>query len=61
MIKTNIDEDSKLADLLNFNYKFKDINQDISVLDTYDNIRLQTGDFDEVETFKQFIKNMHRL
>ena len=58
VIKTNIDEDSKFADLLNFDYKFRDINQDISVLDTYDNIRLQTGDFDEVETFKEFIRNI---
>lgn len=58
VIKTNIDEDSSFANLLNFNYKFRDINQDISVLDTYDNIRLQTGDFDEVETFKEFIRNI---
>ena len=42
VIKTNIDEDSKFADFL----------------DTYDNIRLQTGDFDEVETFKEFIRSI---
>ena len=57
-IKTNIEDSDKFSDLLNFNYKFRDINQDISVLDTYDNIRLQTGDFDEVETFKEFIRNI---
>ena len=57
-IKTNIEEDNNFSSILNFNYKFRDINQDISVLDTYDNIRLQTGDFDEVETFKEFIRNI---
>lgn len=57
-IKTNIENTNRFDDLLNFNYKFRDINQDISVLDTYDNIRLQTGDFDEVETFKEFIRNI---
>lgn len=58
VIKTNIDEDSSFANLLNFNYKFRDINQENSYLDTYDNIRLQTEDFSEVETFKEFIRNI---
>lgn len=58
VIKTNIDEDSSFANLLNFNYKFRDINQENSCLDTYDNIRLQTEDFSEVETFKEFIRNI---
>lgn len=58
VIKTNIDEDSSFANLLNFNYKFRDINQENSCLETYDNIRLQTEDFSEVETFKEFIRNI---
>lgn len=58
VIKTNIDEDSSFANLLNFNYKFRDINQENSCLDTYDNIRLQTEDFSEVKTFKEFIRNI---
>ncbi len=58
VIKTNLEEDSNFANILNFNYKFRDINQEVSYLDAYDNIRLQTGSFSEVETFQEFIKNI---
>lgn len=57
-IKTNLEENSNFANILNFNYKFRDINQEVSNLSAYDNIRLQTGNFSEVETFKEFIKNI---
>lgn len=57
-IKTNLEENSNFVNILNFNYKFRDINQEVSNLDTYDNIRLQTGNFSEIETFKEFIKNI---
>ena len=46
------------SNILNFNYKFRDINQDISSLENYDNIRLQTGNFSDIETFKEFIRNI---
>ena len=32
--------------------------QEYTNLDSYDNIRLQTGSFDEVETFREFIRNV---
>lgn len=57
-MKTNIEEDSNFANVLNFNYKFRDINQELSDLEKYDNIRLQTDSFSDVETFKDFIKNI---
>lgn len=57
-IKTNVEEDSDFANVLNFNYKFRDINQDLANLDNYDNIRLQTDSFSDVEQFKDFIRNI---
>ena len=35
-IKTNIEDSDEFSNLLNFNYKFRDINQDVSVLNNYD-------------------------
>lgn len=57
-MKTCLEDDAKFSEILNFNYKFRDINQEESNLDTYDNIRLQTDSFSDVETFKEFIKNI---
>ena len=54
-IKTNIEESDKFADLLNFNYKFRDINKEFANLDNYDNIRVQTDCFADVKIFKEFI------
>lgn len=57
-IKTNIEESNKFADLLNFNYKFRDINQEFANLNNYDNIRVQTDYFADVKLFKQFIEDI---
>lgn len=57
LIKTNV-EDTNFANILNFNYKFRDINQEGNILDSYDNIRIQTGNFKDVETFRNLIKSI---
>lgn len=57
-IKTNIEDYSNFSNILNFNYKFRDINHEDAILDKYDNIRLQTDSFSDVETFKEFIRNI---
>ena len=57
-IKTNIEESDKFADLLNFNYKFRDINQEFTNLNNYDNIRIQTDSFEDVKSFKEFIEEL---
>ena len=57
-IKTNIEESDKFSDLLNFNYKFRDINQEFANLNNYDNIRVQTDYFDDVRSFKEFIEDL---
>ena len=57
-IKTNIEESDKFVDLLNFNYKFRDINQEFANLNNYDNIRVQADCFDDVKYFKEFIEGL---
>lgn len=57
-IKTNVEESDKFADLLNFNYKFRDINQEFANLNNYDNIRVQTDYFEDVKSFKEFIESI---
>lgn len=57
-IKTNIEESERFADLLNFNYKFRDINQEFLNMSNYDNIRVQTDCFDDAKYFQEFIKNL---
>jgi len=57
-IKTHIEESDKFADLLNFNYKFRDINQEFANLNNYDNIRVQTDCFEDVKSFKEFIEDL---
>lgn len=58
IMKTNIEDYKNFTNVLNFNYKFRKINQEVTDLDTYDNIRLQTGDFSDIETFREFIRNI---
>lgn len=57
-IKTNIEESDKFSDLLNFNYKFRDINQEFLNMNNYDNIRVQTDYFEDVKYFKEFIESL---
>lgn len=57
-IKTNIEDSDKFSDLLNFNYKFRDINQEFANMNNYDNIRVQSDCFEDVKYFKEFIENL---
>ena len=57
VIKTNLEDDNSFSDVLNFNFKFRDINSS-EILDSYDNIRLQTNSFSSSETFKSFLKKI---
>ncbi len=58
VIKTTVENDISFANVLNFNYKFRDIKQTGISFDTFDNIRLQTGSFSDVETFREFISHI---
>ena len=57
-MKTNIEESNNFSDLLNFNYKFRDINQEFSNMKNYDKIRIQTDCFSDVMYFKEFVEKI---
>lgn len=56
-MKTNIENSQNFSDILNFNYKFRDIKQEDD-LKKFDRIYLQTGTFDDVNKLTEFIKNI---
>lgn len=56
-IKTTIENTEEFADILNFNYKFRDIKQE-EILSGYDNIKIQVENFSNVEMFSDFIRNI---
>lgn len=57
-MKTNIEETEEFANILNFNYKFRDINQEYNNLNNYDNIRVQTDTFTNMQEITNFIKEI---
>ncbi len=54
-IKTNIEGSEKFEDVLNFNYKFRDITQEYNNLKKYDDIKLQADYFSDIKEIKDFI------
>ncbi len=58
IIKTNIENTTKFSDLLNFNYKFKDINSKFNKLKEYNNIKIQTDTFGNMTELSDFIDNI---
>lgn len=57
-IKTNIEDEPTFSDVLNFNYKFRDIKQDNQTLNSYDKINIQTDNFSSIDKLTDFIKNI---
>lgn len=58
IIKTIIENSDEFSDVLNFNYKFKDINSDFAKLKEYNNIKIQTDKFENMKDFSDFIKEI---
>ena len=56
-MKTNIENSQDFSDILNFNYKFRDIKQENALKD-YDKIYLQTNTFSDVSKLTEFIKDI---
>jgi hypothetical protein len=54
-IKTNLEGTNDFSDVLDFNYKFKDINSDFKHLKNFDNIRIQTNTFKDVSDISELI------
>lgn len=57
-LKTNIEDSQQFSDVLNFNYKFKDINQECNNLKNYENIKVQADFFENIEALKDFIEEI---
>lgn len=58
LIKTDIDNSEKFSDLLNFNYRFKDINSNLSKLKDFTNIKIQTDKFGNMNEISDFINRI---
>lgn len=56
-MKTNIEDSQSFSDILNFNYKFRDIKQG-NTLKGYDKIYLQMSNFSDVNKLTGFIKEI---
>lgn len=57
-IKTTIEQSEKFSDILNFNYKFKEINSEFAGLKQYDNINIQTEVLEDVRQISDIIKKI---
>ena len=57
-LKTNIEDSEEFDDILNFNYKFRDINQECNNLKNYENIKVQSDSFENVEAIQEFINSI---
>lgn len=58
LIKTNIENSNKFSDVLNFNYKFRDINSKITDLKAYENINIQTDSLDDIKRLSEIIEDI---
>ena len=57
-LKTNIEDSEEFSNVLNFNYKFRDINQECNNLKNYENIKVQSDSFENVEAIQEFINQI---
>jgi len=58
LIKTNIEDSTAFRDVLNFNYKFRDIYSEFKELKEYENIRLQTTTFSDIKKIDEIINEL---
>lgn len=58
VMKTNLEGTNNFSDILNFNYKFKDIYSELSSLKNYENIRIQTDTFKDVKDILELIEQI---
>lgn len=57
-IKTDVDNSEKFSDLLNYNYRFKDMNSDFAKLRDFTNIKIQTDKFSNMTELSNFINSV---
>ena len=56
--KTTVEQSEKFADILNFNYKFKEINSEFTGLKQYENINIQTNSLKSISEISNIIKEI---
>ena len=57
-LKTNIENTESFADLLNFNYKFREMYSEFDGLKQYENINIVTNSFKDVNQIKSIIEDI---
>lgn len=57
-LKTIIEGENNLSNVLNFNYKFRDINSEFASLKNYENICLQTSSLKDIKELSTVIRNI---
>lgn len=58
VLKTNIEDTDKFSDLLNFNYKFRDVNSEVNEGLGFGKIKIQTGTFNDIKKLSELIKEL---
>lgn len=58
VLKTLVENSDKFEDILNFNYKFRDIKSELLALKQFDNIKIQTSKFNTMEKITEFINSL---
>ena len=58
LMKANIEDTNRFADLLNFNVKFRSINSEVARYEEYRNIKIQTSTFDDIKSLSDLIKEI---
>ena len=58
LMKTNIENSESFLDVLNFNYKFREIKQGDKISNNFDKIFLQTDTFSDISKLTEFIENI---
>lgn len=58
IMKTNVEDTDRFADLLNFNLKFRDINSEVNGCDIYSNIKIQSDTFADIKRLSDIIREI---
>jgi len=58
LIKTNLEDSNIFSEILDFNFKFKDINSEFYKLKAFNNIKIQTDKFSSMKEVSTFINEI---
>lgn len=58
VIKTQVENSEEFDDILNFNYKFRDIKSQFISLKQFENIKIQTSNFDDIKKLTDLIEEI---